>query len=149
MSNQQGEYEISSGNVFEDLGLEDADELFTRARLGHTVRMILKKRKLKQREFANLLEVDQAEARRSFLPALGRYYEAFLKCFVNLLGQNSVPKIFGKVIQGAKPIRLDRLARGWLSGCHYNPCCRIGFPDNLQDLKLTRTNDDKLVTLLI
>ena len=35
------EFEESSGNVFADLGLEDADELFTRSRLGFHVYKIL------------------------------------------------------------------------------------------------------------
>jgi predicted XRE-type DNA-binding protein len=51
----------NSGNVFADLELDDADELLTRAQLGHTVRVILKARKLKQREIARLLDIDQAE----------------------------------------------------------------------------------------
>ena len=42
------EYEESSGNVFVDLGLEDADELFTRSGLGFHVYKILADRKLKQ-----------------------------------------------------------------------------------------------------
>ncbi|MEJ0063894.1 MAG: helix-turn-helix transcriptional regulator [Alphaproteobacteria bacterium] len=77
------EYEIGSGNVFADLGLDDADELMTRAQLGHTVRMILKDRKLKQREAAALLDIDQAEVSKLMngqyhLFAEGRLF-AFLK----------------------------------------------------------------------
>jgi len=65
MTRKKGpEYEIGSGNVFADLGLDDADELLTRAQLGHTVRLILKARKLKQREIAELLGIDQAEVSR-------------------------------------------------------------------------------------
>ena len=51
-------YEISSGNVFADIGLDDADELLMRAQLGHTVRLILKARKLKQRDIAKLLGIN-------------------------------------------------------------------------------------------
>ena len=36
------EYEESSGNVFADIGLEDADELFTRAQIGFHVYTLLK-----------------------------------------------------------------------------------------------------------
>jgi hypothetical protein len=36
---KEPEYEIGSGNVFADLELDDADELLTRAQLGHTVRL--------------------------------------------------------------------------------------------------------------
>ncbi len=54
-------FEESSGNIFADLALDDADELLTRAKLGHSVRMILVKKKLKQREIGKLLEIKQPE----------------------------------------------------------------------------------------
>ncbi len=47
--------EHSSGNVFADMGLEDADGLMIRTRLGHAVRMILKQKKRKLREICNAL----------------------------------------------------------------------------------------------
>ena len=53
--------EPSTGNVFADLGLEDADELFARAKLGLHVYKLLKDNKLKQREIAVLLEIKQPE----------------------------------------------------------------------------------------
>lgn len=55
------EFEEGSGNVFADLGLDDADELFTRSRLGFHVYKILVDRKLKQREIATLLGIKQPE----------------------------------------------------------------------------------------
>ena len=51
----------SSGNVFADMGLPEADELLTRAQLGHAVRLILEEQKLKQAEIAAKLDIDQAE----------------------------------------------------------------------------------------
>ncbi len=56
------ECEEGSGNVFADLGLADADELFTRARLGFHVHKILTGRQLKQRDIATLLGIKQPEA---------------------------------------------------------------------------------------
>jgi predicted XRE-type DNA-binding protein len=50
-----------SGNVFADLGLQDADELFTRAQIGFHVYTILKAKKLKQREIATLLDIAQPD----------------------------------------------------------------------------------------
>jgi predicted XRE-type DNA-binding protein len=47
------ECEDGSGNVFAALGLEDADELFTRAQIGFHVHTILKDKKLKQREISS------------------------------------------------------------------------------------------------
>ena len=55
------EYEESSGNVFADLELEDASELFTRAQIGFYVYQILKNRNLKQREIAHLLSIAQPD----------------------------------------------------------------------------------------
>jgi predicted XRE-type DNA-binding protein len=55
------EYEEGSGNVFADLGLDDADELHARAQLGFHVHRLLAARKLKQREIADLLGVKQPE----------------------------------------------------------------------------------------
>ncbi|MEH2297233.1 hypothetical protein [Nostoc sp.] len=44
---QEPVFEESSGNVFADLGLEDADELFTRGKIGIQVLRLLKQRNLK------------------------------------------------------------------------------------------------------
>jgi predicted XRE-type DNA-binding protein len=55
------EFEEGSGNVFADLGLEDADELFARAQLGFHVAKILKDKGLKQREIAKLLGMAQPD----------------------------------------------------------------------------------------
>jgi predicted XRE-type DNA-binding protein len=55
------EFEEGSGNVFADLGLANADELFARSKLGFHVYKILKEQKLKQREIASLLGIKQPE----------------------------------------------------------------------------------------
>jgi predicted XRE-type DNA-binding protein len=55
------EFEEGSGNVFTDLGLEDAEELLTRAKVGFHVYQILKDKKLAQREIAALLGIKQPE----------------------------------------------------------------------------------------
>ena len=55
------EFEESSGNVFADLGLTDADELYARAQIGFGVYKILKIRNLRQREIADLLGIPQPE----------------------------------------------------------------------------------------
>jgi predicted XRE-type DNA-binding protein len=55
------EYEEGSGNVFADLRLEDADELYARAQLGFDVQKLLWARNLKQREIASLVGIKQLE----------------------------------------------------------------------------------------
>ena len=59
--NNKVEFTKSSGNVFADMGLEDAEELLTRAKLGSTVRRILENRNLKQQEIAKILNIKQPE----------------------------------------------------------------------------------------
>ena len=55
------EFTESTSNVFADMGLEDAEELLTRAKLGFAVRQILESRNLKQQEIANILNIKQPE----------------------------------------------------------------------------------------
>jgi predicted XRE-type DNA-binding protein len=79
------EYVESSGNVFADMGLEEADELLTRAQLGYSVRQMLKERGLKQREIAELLDIKQPEVSNLMQ---GKYYlfsEGRLFGFLNKL----------------------------------------------------------------
>ena len=54
-------FEDSSGNIFADLCLEDADELSTRSRLGFHVYKPLIDRELKQREISTPLGIEQPE----------------------------------------------------------------------------------------
>ena len=54
-------YVESSGNIFADMDLENADELLLRSQLGYSVRQILKSRDLKQREISELLNIQQPE----------------------------------------------------------------------------------------
>jgi predicted XRE-type DNA-binding protein len=61
MRKSKTEFEESSGNVFADLGLKDADELFARAQIGFCVYQIVKARKLKQKEIATLLGIAQPD----------------------------------------------------------------------------------------
>ena len=64
MNDKQGihtVFEAGSGNVFADLGLEDADELFLRAQIGFHIFKLLEARNLIQREVAALLGIAQPE----------------------------------------------------------------------------------------
>ena len=55
------EVEEGSGNVFADLGLDDAEGRLARAKIGFHVFKILEDRGLKQREIAALLGIKQPE----------------------------------------------------------------------------------------
>jgi predicted XRE-type DNA-binding protein len=52
-------FEVSSGNVFADLGLPNAEELGTKLRLCVVINRILEKRKMTQAEAARVLGVNQ------------------------------------------------------------------------------------------
>jgi predicted XRE-type DNA-binding protein len=53
------DYEVSSGNVFRDLGLPDADELDIKANLAIKIGQIIARRGLSQAKAAAVLGVDQ------------------------------------------------------------------------------------------
>jgi predicted XRE-type DNA-binding protein len=87
------DYVESSGNVFADMDLEEADELLTRAQLGYSVRHMLKERGLKQCEIAELLDIKQPEVSNLMQ---GKYYlfsEGRLFGFLNKLNQKVIIQI--------------------------------------------------------
>jgi predicted XRE-type DNA-binding protein len=86
-------YEVGSGNVFADLGLDDADGLLTRAQLGHSVRIILEQKKLKQREIAGLLGIDQAEVSKLMNGQYHLFAEGRLFGFLNKLNKKVTVRI--------------------------------------------------------
>ncbi len=93
MSRKKTEYEIGSGNVFADLGLDDADELLIRAKLGHTIRMILEKRGLKQKEISELLKIDQSEVSKLMNGKYHLFSEGRLFGFLNRLDRKVTVQI--------------------------------------------------------
>lgn len=55
------DYEEGSDNIFADLGLDNAEELKTKTLLLIEIRRLVKKRKLKQIEIADLLDIPQSK----------------------------------------------------------------------------------------
>jgi predicted XRE-type DNA-binding protein len=82
---QEPIFEESSGNVFADLGLEDADELFTRGKIGIQVIRILKQRNLKQREISQLLGIPQPEVSHLMNGEFQRFSDGKLLIFLKRL----------------------------------------------------------------
>jgi predicted XRE-type DNA-binding protein len=81
------EYQEGTGNVFADLGLEDADELFARAQLGFHVYKLLTARKLKQREVVTLLGIKQPEVSHLMNGHFSRFTADKLLDFLKRLDQ--------------------------------------------------------------
>jgi predicted XRE-type DNA-binding protein len=82
---QEPVFEESSGNVFADLGLENADELFTRGKIGIQVLRLLRQRNLKQREISDLLGIPQPEVSRLMNGEFQRFSEGKLLIFLKRL----------------------------------------------------------------
>lgn len=86
-------YEESCGNVFADLGLEDADELFARGQIGIHVFEILKSKRMKQSEIAALLGIKQPEVSHLMNGHFNRFTIDKLLNFLKLLNQKVTIKI--------------------------------------------------------
>ncbi len=87
------EIDPGSGNVFADMGLEDADELFTRTQLGFHIYLILKDRGLKQREIASILGINQPEVSLLMNGRFQRFTTDKLLDFLNRLDQKVTIRI--------------------------------------------------------
>lgn len=83
----------SSGNVFADMGLEDAEELMIRAQLGQAVRQLLEEKNCKQREAADLLGIGQAEVSKLMNGKYHLFSEGRLLGFLNRLDQKVIVQI--------------------------------------------------------
>ncbi|MDZ8257685.1 helix-turn-helix domain-containing protein [Nostoc sp. ChiQUE01b] len=78
-------FEQSSGNVFADLGLSDASELFTRGKIGIQVLRLLSQHNLKQCEISELLGIPQLEVSHLMKGEFQRFSEGKLLIFLKRL----------------------------------------------------------------
>jgi predicted XRE-type DNA-binding protein len=82
---QEPVFEESSGNVFTDLGLSSADELFKRGKIGIQILRILKQRHLKQGEIGEILGIPQPEVCDLMKGEFQRFSEDKLLIFLKRL----------------------------------------------------------------
>jgi predicted XRE-type DNA-binding protein len=80
--------EESSGNVFADLGLPDADELLAKAELARTIRSLIERQNLTQTDAAELLGTTQPKVSDLFHGRLDGFSMERLCRFLNALGQD-------------------------------------------------------------
>jgi predicted XRE-type DNA-binding protein len=78
----------SSGNVFADLGLRDATELQTKARLGVALCRIVEQRRLTQAQIAEMLGISQPKVSALLRYKLEGYSVGRLMRFLVALGQD-------------------------------------------------------------
>jgi predicted XRE-type DNA-binding protein len=79
--------EVSSGNIFADLELDDADELYMRSALGVQVMRLLKAHNYSQKEAATLLGLKQPEISAIMRAKFARFSQERLISFLNKLNQ--------------------------------------------------------------
>jgi predicted XRE-type DNA-binding protein len=78
----------SSGNVFADLGLPDADHLLAKADLAIEISRVLEERKLTQAEAAEIMGVDQPKVSALVRGRLEGFSMERLYRFLNALGRD-------------------------------------------------------------
>ena len=78
-------FEPSSGNVFADLGLEGADELYAKALLAQVIRERIREKKLTQQEAAALIGTDQSKISQIINGRVSQFtYDRLLRFLGNL-----------------------------------------------------------------
>ena len=81
-------YEIGSRNVFKDLGLPHAEEHLVKAQLVYKIDAIMKARRLKQAEAANLLGIKQPDVSKMLRGDFRQFSVERLLCFLVALDQD-------------------------------------------------------------
>jgi predicted XRE-type DNA-binding protein len=79
-------YEISSGNVFADLGLEQSDELLARAKLLNDVSTLIKNSGFAQKEVAEKLGITQPKVSMLVSGQLSAFSADTLIHYLSILG---------------------------------------------------------------
>ncbi|MDP2959244.1 MAG: helix-turn-helix transcriptional regulator [Longimicrobiales bacterium] len=91
----------SSGNVFQDVGLRDADERLAKAELARIVRQVLRQRGLTQSQAAAVLGASQPDVSDLVRGKLARFSMGRLERFLNALDMDIriqvAPRANGKV----------------------------------------------------
>lgn len=93
------DYEISSGNVFADLKLEESEELFARAQLMHRLALLIKASGKTQKEVAEKLGISQpkvsmilSEKFNEFSSEKLMHYLSLMGCYVEINIRNPIRK---------------------------------------------------------
>lgn len=88
MTKENKEYEVSTGNVFADLGLKEPEELMARAKLLYDVGLLIKASQLSQGEIAHRLGISQPKVSMLVSGRLSAFSTDTLLHYLSLLGCN-------------------------------------------------------------
>ena len=81
-------FEKSSGNVFQDLGFSNANEMLAKAELARRIGTLIKRRGLNQAEAGALLKIDQPKVSALINGRLTAFSTERLMKFLKALGQD-------------------------------------------------------------
>ncbi len=99
------DYVKSSGNVFADLGLPDAEERLAKAELARKIEHVIKKKRLTQEQAAKILSVSQPKISALLNGKLAGFSMDRLLKFLMALDQDIEIRV------KAKPLRVRRKGR--------------------------------------
>jgi predicted XRE-type DNA-binding protein len=102
---QEPVFEESSGNVFADLDLENADELFLRGKIGIQVIRLLKQRNLKPLEISEVLGISPPEVSHLMKGEFQIFSEGKLLNFLKRLDLEVIPVSINYATLGAQALR--------------------------------------------
>jgi predicted XRE-type DNA-binding protein len=88
MTKRKPDYEVSSGNVFADLGLPNSEEALAKAELAQKITAVMQAKRLTQMELAKILGVDQPKISALVRGRLSGFSLERLMRFLLLLGQD-------------------------------------------------------------
>lgn len=90
------DFEISSGNIFADLGASNPEERLAKAQLAMQINLLIKKKRLSQKSAAELLGIDQPKISALAQGKLAGFSLERLFRLLNILGQEITIKIAPK-----------------------------------------------------
>lgn len=85
---EKPEWNESSGNVFADLGIENPEEALAKSELARQISKLIKKKKLTQKQAAEILGIDQPKISALIRGKLRSFSLERLIRFLNKLGQD-------------------------------------------------------------
>src|SRR5438445_10858865 len=86
--NKKKDFIISSGNIFADLGFPDAEERMAKVNIALQINVLIKRKKLTQKQAAELLDINQPKLSTLSTGKLSGFSLERLFRFLTVLGQD-------------------------------------------------------------
>ncbi len=110
-------FQVSSGNVFADLGLPNPEQMLAKAELGLKINRLIKKKKFSQKAVAQLLSIDQQKISLLAVGKLSEFSVETLFKFLTILGRMPIKKVIAAIIhKDGKYLLAQRAKKDFLYG---------------------------------